>query len=421
MNRKISEKLRNNIGGYLKWICIGLATGLTVGLFATCFAYCLEYATAFRTAHTYTFLTLPIGGILIVFLYKRCGMEKDKGTDNVIQSIEEDVLVPFRLAFLIFASTVITIFCGGSVGREGAALQMGASFGNSIGRVFRFSKNDKRVLIMSGMSAAFGALFQTPMAAAFFAMEVASVGTMHYAALLPCVISGVTAYSIIRTLGISGEAFHVPEAIKLSMQYSWRVWVLAAFCAALSIIFCVALQYCEKQMRRYFSNRYVKIIIGSFILVGLNLAVGTEDYQGTGMAVIQKALLGEADIFAFALKMLFTVITIASGFKGGEIVPSFFIGATFGCVAAPILGLPAELSAAIGMISVFCGVTNCPVASLLIAIELFGTGNVYYFLFAIATSYMLSGYFSLYHTQTIVFSKREEKQIERKVGRLFSK
>lgn len=418
---KVYVSLRDNIISYLKWAGMGIATGITVGVFATIFAYCLKYATAFRQAHSYTFLTLPLGGLIIVFLYRKSGMEKDTGTDNVIKSIEEDVLVPFRLAFLIFTSTAITIFCGGSVGREGAALQIGASLGNSIGRVFHFSPSDKKILIMSGMSAAFGALFQTPMAAAFFTMEVASIGTIHYAALVPCVLAGLIAYSIMRLGGITSEGFPVPESFDLSLNYGWRVLVLAALCAVLSIAFCVALQLVEKLMRENVKNRYIRIIIGSFILVGLNLIVGTEDYQGTGMSVIQQALMGNAYTFAFVLKLLFTVITIASGFKGGEIVPSFFIGATFGCVIAGILGLPVQLCAALGMISVFCGVTNCPIASLLISIELFGIGNVYYFLLAISTSYMLSGYFSLYHTQTIVFSKNEEKHIERKVGRLFSK
>ncbi len=418
---KIYENLRETVISYLKWTGMGIATGVLVGLFATVFAYCLQYATVFREAHSYTFLALPLGGILIVFLYKRSGMEKDTGTDNVIKSIEQDVLVPFRLAFLIFCSTAITIFCGGSVGREGAALQMGASLGNGIGRVFRFSNNDKRIMIMSGMSAAFGALFQTPMAAAFFTIEVASIGMMHYAALVPCILAALTAYSVIRFCGIPAEIFPIPDTYALNISFGWRVLVLATLCAVLSIAFCVALQLGEKLMREHIPNKYIRIIIGSFLLVGLNLAIGSSDYQGTGMKVIEEALSGNAHTFAFLLKLLFTVITISAGFKGGEIVPSFFIGATFGCVVAGMLGLPVQLCAAIGMVSVFCGVTNCPVASLLISIELFGIGNVYYFLLAIATSYMLSGYFSLYHTQTIVFAKNEERHIGRKVGRLFSR
>ena len=416
---KIHKQLWNTVVRFLKWAVLGIITGIVVGLFATLFAKCLEAATGFREAHPYTFLTLPIGGILIVGLYKLLKMENDKGTDNVIDSIEKDIIIPFRLSFLIFASTVITIFCGGSVGREGAALQMGASLGNSVSGVLKFRPESRKILIMSGMSAAFGALFQTPVAAAFFAMEVSSVGIMHYAALIPCILSSLTAYSMIRVFGVEGEHFPAGESFGLSVSLGARILCLAALCAVLSIVFCICIQTAEKLLHQSSKNKFVRILIGSGILIALNLLVGTNDYQGTGMAVIERALEGDANTFAFLLKLLFTVITIAAGFKGGEIVPSFFMGATFGCVIAPLLGIPVTLGASVGMIAVFCGVTNCPVSSLLIAIELFGTGNMYFYLLAIATSYMLSGYFSLYHTQVIVFSKNEEKYIDRRIGHIF--
>lgn len=416
---KIHKQLWNTVVRFLKWAVLGIITGIVVGLFATLFAKCLEAATGFREAHPYTFLTLPIGGILIVGLYKLLKMENDKGTDNVIDSIEKDIIIPFRLSFLIFASTVITIFCGGSVGREGAALQMGASLGNSVSGVLKFRPESRKILIMSGMSAAFGALFQTPVAAAFFAMEVSSVGIMHYAALIPCILSSLTAYSMIRFFGVEGEHFPAGESFGLSVSLGARILCLATLCAVLSIVFCICIQTAEKLLHQSSKNKFVRILIGSGILIALNLLVGTNDYQGTGMAVIERALAGDANTFAFLLKLLFTVITIAAGFKGGEIVPSFFMGATFGCVIAPLLGIPVTLGASVGMIAVFCGVTNCPVSSLLIAIELFGTGNMYFYLLAIATSYMLSGYFSLYHTQVIVFSKNEEKYIDRRIGHIF--
>lgn len=418
---KIHLRFWNTIVRFLKWAVLGIVTGIVVGLFATVFATCLHAATAFREAHSYTFLTLPLGGIIIVTIYKLANMENDGGTDNVINSIEQDIIIPFRLSVLIFISTVVTIFCGGSVGREGAALQMGASLGNSVSRVFKFKPGDRKIMIMSGMSAAFGALFQTPMAAAFFAMEVSSIGMMHYAALVPCILASLTAYKIMILFGIAGENFPAGQAFALTADIAWRILLLAALCALLSIVFCIAMQYTEKLLHQNTKNKYIRIIIGSFILVGLNIAVGTTDYQGTGMAVIERALEGNADTFAFLLKLIFTVITISAGFKGGEIVPSFFMGATFGCVVSGILGLPATLGASVGMIAVFCGVTNCPVASILIAIELFGTGNLYYYLMAIATSYMLSGYYSLYHTQVIVFSKNEEEHIHRKIGHIFHK
>lgn len=404
---------------YIKWVFLGIITGIVVGVFAAVFAKCLAYATAFREAHPYTFLMLPLGGVLIVTAYKVANMEEDRGTDNVIAALQEDIIIPFRLSFLIFISTVITIFCGGSVGREGAALQIGSSLGNTVSRVLRFKPEDRKVLIMSGMSAAFSALFHTPMAATFFSMEVSSVGILRYAAMVPCILAAITAYEISGYFGVEGEHFVTEAAMDVSMQLSFRVLLLAGGCALISMFFCVMLQMAEKTAHKYIHDRYVRVLIGSVILIALNLMVGTDDYQGTGMHVIQRAVEGEADVWAFLFKLIFTVVTISAGFKGGEIVPSFFIGATFGCVVAGMMGMPLTLGASIGMVCVFCGVTNCPIASLLISIELFGTANMLYFLMAIATSYALSGYVSLYHTQVILFAKNEEKMIERKAGHIW--
>ena len=413
------QRTKNMIIRFVKWSILGIITGVIVGVFATGFAKALSYATLFRESHPYTFFTLPIGGVLIVLLYKLTGMENDGGTDNVINSLHDDIVVPLRLAFCIFIATLITIFCGGSVGREGAALQMGASLGNTVCRSARFDKEDRKVLIMTGMAAAFGALFGTPMAAAFFSMEVASIGIMHYAAIVPCIFASLSAYEIIRCFGVRGENFIITESYDMSVIFSLKVFLIAALCALISIIFCIALQSIEKVGHTYLKNKFLRIIVGSAILIVLNLFIGTNDYQGTGMAVIERALHGEADTWAFFWKLVFTVITIAAGFKGGEIVPSFFIGATFGCMMAGLLGLPTILGASVGMIAVFCGVTNCPVASILIAIEMFGTNNIYYILIGVAVSYMLSGYFSLYHTQVIFFSKGKEEAIRRKIGHLF--
>lgn len=425
MNEKIKENIYKRpmtIGErYVKWLLLGILTGIVVGAFSTVFAKCLEFATSFREAHSYTFLTLPIGGLLIVTIYKLAHMENDGGTDTVIESFHKDVVIPFRQAILIFLATSITIFCGGSVGREGAALQIGASLGNTVSRGLKLNQEDRRILIMAGMSAAFGALFQTPMAAAFFSMEVSSVGAMHYAGIVPCILASLIAYAMIRYFGVPGEHFPAGQSYELTLQLGWRILVLAIGCALLSILFCVLMQLAEKVYMKWMKNKYAKILVGSLLLIVLNILIGTDDYQGTGMQVIERALQGEANTWAFLLKLLFTVVTISAGFKGGEIVPSFFIGATFGCVAAGVIGLPATLGASVGMIALFCGVTNCPIASLLIAIELFGTGNLYFFLLAIATSYMLSGYFSLYHSQVIVYSKSREHYIDKKVGRIWKK
>ncbi|MFR8025503.1 chloride channel protein [Eisenbergiella massiliensis] len=355
--RAYAEKIYRNLGQYFRWLLFGVVTGVAVGLFASLFSWCLIQVTSFRMGHRYMFLTLPLGGLLIVFTYKAFHFENNGGTDSVIESIHSEITIPFRMALLIFSSTIITILCGGSVGREGAALQIGGSIGKKLGDIFHFNVKDKKIILMSGMAAAFAALFGTPMAAAFFAMEVSSVGIMYYAALVPCICAALIAHKIAFSLGVQTENFHVMNDLELSLIPGLKVVLLAICCAILSILFCMMLQMGEALFKKYFSNLYIRIAAGGLLLILLTLICGSQDYLGTGMPVIEHALSGTAIPWAFFFKMLFTVITISAGYKGGEIVPSLFIGATFGCTLGALLGLPASLGAAVGMIAVFCGVT----------------------------------------------------------------
>lgn len=406
---------------FIHWSALGSFIGIIIGLVASLFSYLLTLATNFRTANSWVFLTLPIGGVLIVFLYRFLQYEHNKGTDSVIESVEDqnDISVSPKMAFLIFVSTVITIFCGGSVGREGAALQIGGGLGKAISNFLNMEDKEKKVMLMSGMAAAFSALFGTPMTAAFFAMEVSSIGIMHYAALVPCICAALVARYLSSALGVHGEAFHIIHDISLTPVSMIQTVFLAAVCALVSIQFCLTLQYSHKKMHQWLKNPYLRIITGGLLLIVLTLLLGTQDYLGTGMHVIEQAVEGHAVPWAFMLKIVFTSITIAAGFKGGEIVPSLFIGATLGCCLGGLIGLPASLGAGIGMVSVFCGVTNCPVASLLIAFELFGFTDPHFYLIAVAVSYMFSGHIGLYHTQKITYSKYTNIVIDRETSQPF--
>lgn len=397
---------------FLKWILLGCVTGIIVGAVGSAFAHCLSFANTFRTEHPYMLFLLPLGGVLIVFLYKLLHYEDNKGTDTVIDNVRGEGNLPLKMSFLIFVSTVITIICGGSVGREGAALQIGGSLGSQIGNWFKFNKEDRKILLMCGMAAAFSALFGTPIAAVFFSMEVASVGILYYTALVPCICASLIAHMMAKLLMV--EAEHFPEIAEqeLGLVTGGEVLLLAICCALLSILFCVALHTGSSLYKKYFKNPYIRIIAGGIFVILLTFLFGTRDYLGTGMNIIERALEGEVAPAAFLLKMLFTVVTITAGYKGGEIVPSFFIGATFGCLFGQLIGLPPAFTASLGMVGVFCGVTNCPISSLLIAFELFGYRNAYYFLIVTAISYMLSGNYSLYHTQKIIYSKFELKNME---------
>ena len=416
MNDVIRHKIKHNAHRALvslKWIIFAIIVGIIVGLCGTAFYFALSLVTVLRTQNSWLIFLLPLGGVGIVAMYRILHNEKDTGTNLVISAIHSDDELPLRMAPLIFVSTLITHLFGGSAGREGAALQMGGSIGNALGRLFRFDDKDKHVMIMCGMSAAFSALFGTPMAAAILPMEMVSVGVMYYIALVPCVISSLIAHGIAYSFGVSNEMFIIRSIPKFGIISSIEISVLAILCALVSILFCVLLHKSEDLYKRFFANPYVRAIVGGCIIIVLTLLVGNQDYNGTGINIIAHCINGTVRPEAFLLKMIFTALTLGAGYKGGEIVPSFFTGEAFGCLFGNLLGFSPTLCTAVGMTAVFCGVTNCPITSLLISFELFGYDGMPYFLLATALSYMLSGYFGLYRSQKIVYSKYKTNYINK--------
>lgn len=416
MNAYIKHKIAHNAHRALvsvKWVIFAILVGTIVGLCGSAFYFGMSYVTALRTAHSWLIFLLPVGGLVIVGLYHLFHDEKDTGTNLVISAIHSGDELPFRMAPLIFVSTLITHLFGGSAGREGAALQMGGSIGNALGRLFRFDEKDKHVMIMCGMSAAFSALFGTPMAAAIFPMEMVSVGVMYYIALVPCVISSLVAHGIAVSFGVSNELFLIGEVPAFGILSSVKISVLAILCALVSILFCVILHQTEHLYKKLFKNPYLRVFAGGCLVVLLTCLVGSQSYNGTGINIIENCINGTVRPEAFLLKMIFTALTLGAGYKGGEIVPSFFTGAAFGCLFGNLLGFSPTLCTAVGMTSVFCGVTNSPITSLLISFELFGYDGMPYFLLATAFSYMLSGYFGLYRSQKIVYSKYKTNYINK--------
>ena len=390
----------------LKWMLVSIGIGVIVGSISALFGHVLILANRLREQYPFIIYTLPVGGLLIVALYRGCRNTSDKGTNTVVASIQESTDIPFLMAPLIFISTTITQLCGGSAGREGAALQLGGSIAKRLGRLYHLNEDSQRTIVMCGMSAGFSALFGTPLAAAVFSMEVVSVGIMHYSALVPCVIASLTAHFMAVFFQVPPEVFPV-SAIPAATPFNLlKLVVFAVVAGGVSIAFCILLHKTEHLYEKCIKNQYLRIALSGCILVGLTLLLGTQAYLGSGMGIIEHIFHeGQTHWYTFALKMLFTAITLGAGFKGGEIVPSFTIGAALGCTAASLLGLPAQLVAACGMVAIFCGVTNSPITSLLIAFELFGFEGMPYYLVAVAVSYMVSGNQSLYHKQKIMFSK----------------
>ncbi len=396
----------NYIKTFVKWVIIASFTGVLGGLIGSLFSTLIQYANEANNSIFWLIFLLPVGGVIIAAMYKLCRLENDPGTNCVIEAIRNKQDVPWMLSPLIFFSTIITHFLGGSAGREGAALQLGGSLGSVIGRLLHLDEKDMHISVLCGMSALFSALFCTPVTAAIFALEVISVGITYYSALVPCFVSAVVAYAISIGLGISPLHFNILKHIPaIGFIPLVQTVGLAAVAALVSIIFCIIMQQSHKLAKKYIKNEYLRPVIGGLAVIALTFIVGCRDYNGAGSAIINNALSGNAKPEAFFLKMLFTALTIGFGFKGGEIVPTLFIGSTFGCVFAPLLGIDPIFGAAMGMICLFCGVTNCPIASIFLSVEIFGSEGIIFFTFGCAVSYMLSGYYGLYSSQKIVYSK----------------
>ena len=390
-----------------KWLLIAGAVGAIVGFVASGFGHTLIYAQKLRAQFPWIVLGLPIGGLAIVFLYRVTKNHDDRGTNTIVASIQEGTEIPFKMAPLIFVSTAITQLFGGSAGREGAALQLGGSIAKKLGKVIRLSENDQRTIIMCGMSAGFSALFGTPMAAAVFSLEVVSVGIMHYSALVPCVTASLIAHFVANFCQIPPEVFPVLGVPTMDLWGFLKIAALATAAGGASVLFCVILHAGEHIYEGKVKNPYIRIVLGGILVVGLSALLGTGAYLGSGMGIIEDIMHHghKAEWYTFLLKMIFTMLTLGAGFKGGEIVPSLCIGAALGSVCGAILGLPMELVAACGMVGVFCGVTNAPIASLLLAFELFGYEGMPYYLVTVAVSFLVSGCHSLYKRQKIVYSK----------------
>lgn len=402
---RLKERVAH-IGQYavtlLKWMVLGGVIGLVGGIIGSLFHIGVDTATQARLAHPWVLYLMPVGGLAIVGLYRLTKTE-GKGTNDVIASVHFGEQVPGLLVPVIFVSTVITHLCGGSAGREGAALQIGGGIGYQAGRLLRLGEKDLPLATLCGMSGVFAALFGTPLTATVFALEVISVGVLYYAGLVPCLTAALTGYLVSVLMGVPPTRFTVTVP-GLEVRTMLLVMVLALLCAVVSILFCRGLHGVERLLKRTLKNPYLRVTVGAAVLIGLTLLTNG-DYNGAGMEVIGRAIAGQADPWAWVWKLLFTAITIGCGFKGGEVVPSFFVGAAFGCVAAGWLGLPAGFGAAMGLVSVFCGAVNCPLASIILSVELFGSGDLLYFAMACSISYLISGYCGLYSSQTILYSK----------------
>ena len=407
--KKFVEICAGRVRLLVRWLVLAGITGAVLGILGGLFGRSITAVTVFRGNHPWMLYLLPLAGLGIVAMYRLDPYKT--GTNRVLEGIQSNTYIPLRTAPLIAASTVITHAFGASAGREGAALQLGGSIGGTIGKWLKMDDYDHKIMIMCGMSAGFSALFGTPLTATVFAMEVVSVGIMQYAALVPCSVAALTAKGFAEFLGAHGEHFALPAVTAFDWRSAGLTVLLARCCAAVSILFCVVLHCTEHLYKKWIPDEWLRITAGGCLVILMTKLLGTTDYLGAGMDVIELAMEGKVIAAAFLVKMVFTAVSLGSGFRGGEIVPTLFVGATFGCLFGQVTGLSPSLAAACGMASVFCGVTNCPVSSLLLSFELFGFECMPFFLLSVSIAYLESGYYGLYHSQKILYSKTKLKFI----------
>ena len=391
------EKCLNYIKYILKWLCLGVLIGVLGGIVGTVFHKCLDFVTEIRQHNSFLIYLLPLAGVVIALMYKPFAKKGNIDTKRVFQSVKENKDVPLVMMPLIFLGSAISHLFGASMGREGAALQLGGSLGYSVGTCLKQNENDRKIMVVAGMGSVFSALFGTPLAAAIFSLEVTGGVRLRKNALVPGFVASIVAFFVSQFLGATPVRLDMPQISGYTLEIILKVALLAALCAVVCIVFATAIHKTEHFAKKCVPNGLARGFAGGALVVLLTVLLKTTDYNGAGMDVITRAISGDANYEAFALKILFTVVSIAAGFKGGEIVPTFFIGATFGCVIGGLLGIGAGFGATIGLVALFAGMTKCPVAAFLLGLEVFGPSATGVFALAVVITYLFSGRFGLYN------------------------
>ena len=402
------EKLHNSenyVKIFLKFGILGIVLGCMGGVVGAVFHHALHFVTHVRAENPWLIFLLPLAGLATVAVYHLPQLKKNRGTNEIIDAVLEGKHVSPLVAPAIFLSTAITHLFGGSAGREGAALQIGGSMASVLSKGLKLQGHERRVIIMAGMSAVFAGLFGTPLTAMLFCMEFETVGTLFSPALLPCFLAAYTATRISGLLGVHAETYLLERAVQLDLAALGRFAVLAVLIALLGIAMCWLFHNAEHFAKHHLPNPWIRIALGGAVVMGMTLLAGDHRFNGAGMDMALAAVAGQTDWYSFLVKMLFTAVTLAAGFKGGEIVPTFCIGATFGCLLGGFLGLEAGTAAAVGLVGLFCCVTNSPLASIVLSIEMFGGANLYLFSFVCVICFVLSGNSGLYASQIFLFNK----------------
>jgi H+/Cl- antiporter ClcA len=399
----------------LKWLLLAAIVAALAGSASAGFLFALEWATRTRLAHAWLIWLLPVAGFAVGWLYLRYGSSVEGGANLLIDEIHDPKkIIPLRMAPLVLGGTVLSHLFGASVGREGTAVQMGGALADQLTRLFHLNNEDRRIILMAGISAGFASVFGTPLAGALFGLEVLAIGRLRYEAMLPCLAAAVIADQVGLLWGQLFNIQHTHYAVPLIPALS--AWTLSAMVIAGVLfgitgkVFAQATHGLSGWMKRKIAYAPLRPLAGGVVVALAVWLLGTDKYIGLGIPTIVDALQGPLPAYDFLAKMAFTIVSLGTGFKGGEVTPLFFIGATLGNALGPLLHQPVTLLAAIGFVAVFAGAANTPIASTLMAMELFGAEIGVYAAIACVVAYLFSGHAGIYPAQRSGHAKRTPRK-----------
>lgn len=386
----------------LKWALLGGVSGALAGTASALFLAALAWATGARETHSWLLWLLPFAGLAMGYSYQRWGAGAERGNNLILANIHADGgRVPLRMAPMVLVSTVATHLFGGSAGREGTAVQMGGSLAAALSRALRLSDADRRLLLMSGISGGFGSVFGTPLAGTIFGMEVLQIGTVRYAGLVACLAAAFTGDWVTTAWSIGHSQFAVAHVPAFSPLAFGQTAILALAFGLAGGLFARLTDALKALYRAVLPAAAWRAFAGGLVVIGLTYLVGTRAYLGLSLPLIADAFTGAAAPAAFLLKIIFTAVTLGAGFQGGEVTPLFVIGATLGSTLGGVVGLPVDLTAAMGFVAVFAAAANTPLACAVMAVELFGGAVFPYTTVACLLAYLFSGHGGIYGAQRI--------------------
>ncbi|MGC4059714.1 MAG: voltage-gated chloride channel family protein [Aquabacterium sp.] len=385
-----------------KWLVLALLVAIMAGSASALFLHALDWATQTRESHRWLLALLPLAGFAVAWVYMKIGRDVEGGNNLLLDEIHDPKkTLPLRMAPLILAATVVSHLFGASVGREGTAVQMGGALADQVTRWFRLSPADRRVLLMAGISAGFASVFGTPLAGAVFGLEVLVMGRMRYDALWPCFVAAIAANEVTLLWGIAHTHYTLAALPAVSAWPVLAVLLAGAIFGLVGMAFAQSTHALSAFMKRHVAYSPLRPMLGGIVMAALVWALDGWRFVGLGIPTIEQAFRQPLPSWDFAGKLLFTMSAIGTGFKGGEVTPLFFIGATLGNALAPLLHLPIGMMAALGFVGVFAGAANTPLACTLMALELFGSQIGVYAALACVASYLLSGHTGIYRSQRI--------------------